>query len=249
MSAKHALLGLLLNRSAYPYELADRLQARLGPAWAINSGQLYQTISRLAQEGLIEQVDGRSEPRDDRHVFAITDSGRAEFERWFEDETKETRLSRRPLLVKITLAGPDRLRDALKQIDVYELDCARRLTELSQTQEAIPVGGPQVRADHVLLRLSLSADIFQLEGELRWARHAHEMISWLLQREAIWPSAPERADAQSEKARDRQDAREELFGRMAARHLLPVDGQQVPVDEPHEPAKRSPRPGSGDTAS
>jgi DNA-binding PadR family transcriptional regulator len=219
MSAKHALLGLLLHRTAYPYELADRLQARLGPAWAINSGQLYQTIRRLEQDGLIKQVDGVVEGHDDRHVFAITESGVEEFERWFSHSGGAARLSRRPLLVKLTFAGPERLKDSLEQIDVYELDCATRLKQLSHVREAIPVEGPQVRADYVLLRLNLSADIFQLEGELRWARHAHEMISWLLGREAIWPSAPERSDALSTEARGRQDAREELFGRMAARHL------------------------------
>src|ERR1700733_14786530 len=99
MSAKHALLGLLLQRSAYPYELADRLQARLGPAWEINSGQVYQTVRRLEQDGLIEQVDRATAVREDRHVFSITQRGVQEFERWFVSATRGARLSRRPLLV------------------------------------------------------------------------------------------------------------------------------------------------------
>lgn len=227
MSAKHALLGLLLHRSAYPYELADRLQARLGPAWAINSGQVYQTIKVLEKEGLIEQVDGPVGGRADRHIFAATDSGAAEFAGWFESPTNGARLSRRPLLVKITLGGPERLKEALEQIDAYELDCAARLKEIARLkEEPLPGEGPQVRADHVLLRLNLSADIFQLEGELQWARHAHEMVSWLLGREAIWPSATERSDALSDEARARQNARDELFGRMAARHLRSTSDQR-----------------------
>jgi DNA-binding PadR family transcriptional regulator len=231
MSAKHALLGLLLHRSAYPYQLADRLQGRLGPAWAVNSGQLYQTIDRLERDGLIERVDGHVEGRDDRHVFAITENGVEEFERWFDTTTSGARLSRRPLLVKITLAGPGRIKDALGQIDAYELDCAARLKELSQMRDANPAEGPQVRADHVLLRLNLSADIFQLEGELRWARHAREMVSWLVTREAIWPSTHERSGgkrsgATSTEARGRQGAREELFGKMAARHSLSPSDEQ-----------------------
>lgn len=228
MSAKHALLGLLLDRSAYPYQLADRLQQRLGPAWAVNSGQLYQTVNRLEQDGLIERVDGAAGARDDRHVFAITESGVEEWERWFASTTIGARLSRRPLLVKITLGGPERLKDALSQIDAYELECAERLKEISGRREAVPVEGPQVRAEHVLLRLGLSADIFQLEGELGWARHAHEMVSWLLGREAIWPSAHERSDELTDEARDRRDAREELFGRMAARHRRSTSGEQRP---------------------
>jgi DNA-binding PadR family transcriptional regulator len=224
MSAKHALLGLLLNRPAYPYELADRLQARLGPAWAINSGQVYQTIKGMEKEGLIEQVDGPPGGHHARRIFAITESGGEEFERWFETTTNGARLTRRPLQVKITLGGPERLRDALEQIDAYERDCAGRLKTLSRMQdEQEPGVGPEVRADYVLLRLNLSADIIQLEGELRWARHAHEMVTWLLDREAIWPATSERSDGSTAGDRDRRTAREGLFGRMATRHLRSAD--------------------------
>jgi DNA-binding PadR family transcriptional regulator len=226
MSAKHALLGLLLQRPAYPYELADRLQARLGPTWAINSGQLYQTINRMEEEGLSEHASSPEEAREDRHVYAITEPGFEEFERWWsEDSVGGARLSRRPLLVKITLAGPERLKDALEQIDAYERNCAERLKEFSGKREAVPEGGSTVRADHVLLRLGLSADIFQLEGELRWARHAHEMVSWLLGREAIWPGAPERPGTPAGEAQNRREAREQLFARMATRHLQSTDHQ------------------------
>lgn len=216
MSAKHALLGLLLQRSSYPYELADRLRQRLGPAWAVNSGQLYQTIDRLEQDGLIERIDAGAQGHEERHVFKATSSGAEEFERWFAAGTSVTRLSRRPLTVKLTLAGPARLSDALEQIATYELECAQRLTELSRLHESVAVQGPRVRADHVLLRLNLSADIFALEAELRWARHAHEMISWLQGRDAIWSSATERSDAPVKDARE--DARAQLFGRMADDH-------------------------------
>ncbi len=87
MSAKHALLGLLLHKPAYRYQLGDRLQKRLGPAWKINSGQLYQTIRRMQTDGLIERIDSAADDQDDRHVFAITMAGAEEFERWFEEST------------------------------------------------------------------------------------------------------------------------------------------------------------------
>lgn len=212
MSAKHALLGLLLDRAAYPYELADRLQHRLGPAWRVNSGQLYQLVKGLQRDGLIERVGGaRERDHHDRHVFAITDAGVGEFERWFEQTADPVRLCRRPLLVKITFAGPHRLQEALAQVDAYELQCATRLREISQLRETLPDDGPLVRADHLLLRLNLSADLLQLEGELRWARHAREMLSWLASRDAVWPSQAPGAASD----RPAGDTRRELFKRMA----------------------------------
>jgi DNA-binding PadR family transcriptional regulator len=225
MSAKHALLGLLRERPAYGYQLGERLQQRLGPAWAINSGHLYQTLKRMEQEGLIERVDDPERDRDDRHVFALTDSGDAEFQSWFEQDGSGPQLPRRPLLLKITLAGPDRLEDALRQIDSYERDCAGRLKELSRAQDEIPDEDLRVRADHVLLRLGLSADISHLKAELGWARHAREMVSWLLGQEAVWPGTHRRPGSSDAEARERQSAREELFGRIARRQLRPTQDE------------------------
>ena len=95
MSAKHVLLGFLLQRSSYPYELGDRLVQRLGPGWKVNSGQLSQELKRMEQDGLIEPLDPRARGPKERHVFKATASGAEEFERWFAEETKVTSLSRR----------------------------------------------------------------------------------------------------------------------------------------------------------
>jgi len=220
MSAKHVLLGFLLQRSSYPYELGDRLVQRLGPGWKVNSGQLSQELKRMEQDGLIEPLGGAgAETRGpkDRHVFKATASGAEEFERWFAEETKVTSLSRRPLTAKLTLAGPARLGDALEQIAAYQLQCAQRLTELSRlhdsVDESVTVQDPRVRADHVLLRVNLSADIYALQAELRWARHAHEMISMLQGCDAIWSSETERAGSAAQCAREQ--ARTKLFEEMA----------------------------------
>lgn len=216
MSAKHALLGLLLDRPAYPYQLANRLAERLGPAWEVNSGQLYQTIKSLEKDGLIERVCENSSEREHRHVFEITEEGVVEFERFFEESGEAVRLSRRPLLLKITFAGPAQLEDALAKVDAYERECARRLAETARLREELPADGPLLRADHLLLRLNLSADIFQLEGELRWAAHAREMLSWLASQEALWPGEHRRSAPAAESGpEDSGSARRELFGRIA----------------------------------
>ncbi|HUA74711.1 MAG TPA: PadR family transcriptional regulator [Solirubrobacteraceae bacterium] len=198
MSAKHALLGLLLHRPAYRYQLGDRLQERLGPAWKINSGQLYQTIERLEDDGLIERVDAVGDGQPERDVFTVTTTGIEEFERWFEGSLSRARLLRRPLLVKITLAGPARLRATLKEVDSYEHDCAACLRDHLRLRDTIPLGGLRVRADHELLRLNLTADIMQLEAELGWVRHARERIAWLLDQDAIWPVPQRRSGSASD---------------------------------------------------
>jgi DNA-binding PadR family transcriptional regulator len=220
MSAQHAVLGLLLDRPAYAYQLANRLEERLGPAWAINSGQLSATLQKLEGGGLVQEVDDPSENRKGRRIFAITKDGIDEFERWWSEEQRGNPLSRRPLLLKLALAGPERLKTSLRQIEAYELECAERLKEVASQHDAVPEG-PQLRADHVLLKLGLRGDMFQLEGELAWSTHAHEVVSWLLSREAIWPAT--RSPQHVFSGHDPTDAQERLFGRMAARPLHPAD--------------------------
>jgi DNA-binding PadR family transcriptional regulator len=225
MSTRQAVLGLLQQRPAYAYELEERLRSQLGPAWDLGSGHVNGTMKALAKAGLIEEINAaESHPR--RRVFAITDTGAADHERWWRDRTVGASLSRRPILIKIALAGPDRLSDALAHIDAHEKAYAERLKKLSRAREDVPSNAP-VRADDVSLRLGLSADIIELEGVLRWLRHAREVVCWLQERDVIWPSRRGRLGPRAATERDRDAARAELFARMSARHLEPVPGEEA----------------------
>ena len=195
MSAKHVLLGLLLDKPAYPYQLGDHLQERLGPAWQINSGQLYQTIKWLSKEGLIERVDGSVGGRDDRHVFAITEPGVEEFERWRSEPTQGTRSLRRPVLVKLMFAGPEHREETLEEIDVYERTCTARVKQLVRERKKIPPEGPRVRADHVILKLALDVEVDHYEAELGWCRDARTRLTSLFEQDVIWPSRRPRGPA------------------------------------------------------
>lgn len=221
MSTKHALLGLLLEGSSYPYQLADRLQERLGPGWAIGSGQVSNTIRQMEKEGLIEPVPSDMRPHKRRHFVSITETGEQEFEDWLDAVLVAVKLPRRPELLKITLAGPKRLSAALGHIDAYEESCIKRLNELLDARDLIPRQRAQVRADYVLLRLNLSADISLLEGELQCAREVRETLLWLhSQPNAIWPSTA--AQSSSQAAPAWRAARKEIFKGMAStRHEQP----------------------------
>lgn len=223
MSTKHGLLGLLLQGSSYPYQLADRLEKRLGPSWLVDSGQVYKTIGQMEELGLIELVDrGGGDQDERRRFFAITERGAEEFEKWFQATTDRVKLPRRPLLLKITVSGPERLDEVLKQLEAYELDCTICLQEILRTREEIPHPGPELRADHLFLRVNLGADIAHLEGELKWARDARDVISRLLSQKAIWLSTHKRTSTPSERTPDPKGVRIALFDEMAANRLQPA---------------------------
>jgi DNA-binding PadR family transcriptional regulator len=212
MSSRHVLLGLLLERPAYPYQMADRLEQRLGPTWQVDSGQLYKTVKLLERNGLIERVNKDADGQDERHVFEITERGIEEFERWFDQTRDPVRLPRRPLLAKITFAGPDRLARTTSKLEDYERDCAERLSETTCMRDALPnTEDDLLRADHLLLRLNLTTDIYSLEVELRWVKEARALLTWLSEQDrALWPNGSA-ADGQKVGA----SARSQLFTRIA----------------------------------
>jgi DNA-binding PadR family transcriptional regulator len=188
----HALLGLIIDRPGYPYELGDRLQRRLGGTWVLNSGQLYQTVRRLEREGWIARVEAPAGRRD-RHVFAVTPDGEAEFERWFDGPTEFERPPRRALALKVTLAGGGRLARVARQLEADRRRLAELLADRSRARDAISLQAQPVNAGHALLRLNLTWELLQLEAELRWAAEAIELIAWLARRDALRPCASSRA--------------------------------------------------------
>ncbi len=236
-ATSYALLGLLIERDAYAYELADRMQSRLG--WEVNSGQVSQAMRLMERRGLVEatRTDARLESkRKDRVVYRITEKGVAAFVRWFERDSNEPRSSRirRPLLVKINLAGsPERLADIRAQIDSYEEDCVKQLNAVYGERDDVRIGQIPVRADHLLLRLGLMGDIYQLEAELSWVRAAREMVAQLLNTHAIWPSSQRRPE-QDEATRARRAAEQQLFGRMAARDQSVSEAERAPTSTQEE---------------
>src|ERR1700742_1186915 len=211
MSAKHAVLGLLAEQTGYPYPLRDRVERRMGPAWAVSSGHVTQTVTGLHRQGLIERVDRGDDVADDRRkLYAITEAGLAELER-FLGEDAGVKLPRSSIQVQLSFAGKERLQSVAARIDAYERECAAALQDVMRRYEDVQIGGPLVRADHLLLRANLSADLVHLEAEMNWCGHAREMVSLLMTREALWPSS---RDAGGEETPS-QSARKALLARLA----------------------------------
>jgi DNA-binding PadR family transcriptional regulator len=188
MSTRHQVLGMLLDGPAHPYQVADRLKKRLGPAWEINTGNLSNMIRSLEEDGLIRFV-GFDERDRRRKVFEITTDGVVEIGRWWHDRgVPDTQAFRETLLLKVALAGPNALEDTLALCKACERDCLRRINEVAERRSQIAATeGPRTLADDVVLRLSLSADIYVLEGNLKLAQHAQRVIRWMLSEAAVWP--------------------------------------------------------------
>jgi len=70
-----ALLSALTDGPAHGYEIIRRLEDKSGGTWRPSPGSVYPTLQLFEDEGLV-----RSEERDGKRVYELTDAGRTEAE-------------------------------------------------------------------------------------------------------------------------------------------------------------------------
>lgn len=71
------LLGLLLRKDGYGYELSREIQTRTAGAYPIKETTLYSAINRLQKNGYISAYQGTETLGKPRTYYTITDQGRA----------------------------------------------------------------------------------------------------------------------------------------------------------------------------
>ncbi|MFB7498197.1 PadR family transcriptional regulator [Streptomyces sp. NPDC056161] len=86
MSLRHALLGLLVDRTASGYDLMKLFDTSLAHVWPATQSQVYGELTRLADAGLLEVVGQGPRGRKD---YALTDTGLTELRRWLADPSAE----------------------------------------------------------------------------------------------------------------------------------------------------------------
>jgi DNA-binding PadR family transcriptional regulator len=71
-----ALLSLVQEAPRHGYELMRELEDRCAGLYRPSAGTIYPTLQQLEDEGFV-----RSEPREGKRIYTITESGQAELER------------------------------------------------------------------------------------------------------------------------------------------------------------------------
>ncbi|WP_406284341.1 PadR family transcriptional regulator [Embleya sp. NBC_00896] len=97
MSLRHALLGLLANRSASGYDLLKAFETSLANAWPATQSQVYGELGKLSADGLL---DVTAEGPRGRKEYSITEAGRAELRHWLI-EVEPERVRRSSMLLRV----------------------------------------------------------------------------------------------------------------------------------------------------
>jgi DNA-binding PadR family transcriptional regulator len=159
MSVPHALLALLSDGPKYGQRLQSEFEARTGEVWPLNVGQVYTTLQRLERDGLVETHDGEGERS--RKRYRITADGERELADWLRTAPDLVPPPRDELVIKVLVALQ------VSGIDIHELLQVHRrhVIEVMQRYTKIKATAGE---DDVALALVADAELFRLEGIVRW---------------------------------------------------------------------------------
>jgi DNA-binding PadR family transcriptional regulator len=138
LSTKHVVLGLLIERPGYGYDLQQRLNTRFS-FLGLSEKVTYRVLDSLKKESWIEQVGikqvGGTERGAPRLIYGATVSGQEEFSRWIA-EPCEIGTPREEVHVKLVLSQPPNWPRVIELTEKLEQQC---LVAMREMQEG---GGP-----------------------------------------------------------------------------------------------------------
>lgn len=116
----HVVLGLVSIRPSTGHELAAFSERSIGNFFPIVRSQVYLELERLCRLGLLGVTEVPQDRRPTKRVYAMTETGDAEFRRWLDETPLQPERTRNLFLVRVFFGdrvSPQRL-DAL--LDEYE---------------------------------------------------------------------------------------------------------------------------------
>jgi DNA-binding PadR family transcriptional regulator len=191
MSVKYAVLGLLVQRRGYGYDLVQRFEEQVGPAWQLNAGAIYVALDKLEQEGLVRPLvdaDGttpvtrrRTARGAPRVIYEATAQGAERFERWMADGSTMSPL-REELHLKVALSHPRNLPRLIELTYEQEEACLARLEQhlgSATFDDLLGSAQPWAAVASVMVR---DAEIAHLQATVEWLRRIREAMRWLQER-------------------------------------------------------------------
>jgi PadR family transcriptional regulator AphA len=171
MPAEHAILGLLDldDGSGHGYDLARNFAEGqpLAAVLHLEPGMLYHHLKKMEKNGWVESTVEQQSSRPARQVYELTDTGRAELQRWLAEPVRHTREIRLEFLVKLYFA---------RRNDVYlaagliagQLNACREWESSLVEKLAVVEASDNTDSDKAFLRIVLELRVSQTRAAIDW---------------------------------------------------------------------------------
>jgi DNA-binding PadR family transcriptional regulator len=134
LSTRHVVLGLLVERPGYGYDLQQRIDARLR-FLGLSESAVYKILERLEADGWIEEAGqrrfGATRRGAPRVMYRATPLGRERFKQWMAAPCDRA-LVRDELQAKLNVADPHDLPSLLAIAEAQSRECLAELAALQR---------------------------------------------------------------------------------------------------------------------
>jgi DNA-binding PadR family transcriptional regulator len=179
MSAKHAVLGLVIERPGYGYQLAQRLEERFGSSAFAPSG-VYSALDQLSRDDYVrsagEKGAGPARRAAPRTIYEATEEGVDHFEQWMLGPSPTPPL-RDELHMKIALARPSNVPRLIEMVSGQELVCLGRLADLKRLAGEEREGSREW--SKLMRMLAGEAEVAFWSARIEWLQSARELLEQL----------------------------------------------------------------------
>jgi DNA-binding PadR family transcriptional regulator len=184
MSARHAVLGLVIEQPGYGYQLAQRLEERCG-AWGWERTGVYSALDQLVREENVRSArdkgsgaTGRAAPR---AIYEATPKGRDFFRDWIFEYSGLSPV-RQELDLKILFSGAEFLPRLIDQTWSQEQKCIDDLRALTSGVQARGASRGMPTWSEAALVLQRDAEIKLLQMRIEWLQNARGVMREILKR-------------------------------------------------------------------
>ena len=170
---KYLLLGFLNYDPQTGYELKQVMDISTSNFWHAKQSQIYITLKKLKEDGLLTSEVEPQEGRPNRRVYTITPAGQEAFQQWLAKPLTQLPPRKEELLTKLFFAAPMGKETLLTQL--------RLQRDLHQEQVEVYKNKTKEFIDSIVSdRPQLGQDALLWEAARRFGELYEEMyIQWL----------------------------------------------------------------------
>jgi PadR family transcriptional regulator, regulatory protein AphA len=178
MTLEHAILGFLEREPMTGYDLKTRcFDAAAGHVWTADQAQVYRTLERLSERGLVRSRVLPQRGRPDRRIYRITPRGREALLSWLRDP-QDAAAVRDPFLVRVLMAADlndKEIADLLASArDGYQIRLEALRADAAAGVPACAAADPRGAE---LYRLTLAAAMSVTRTVIDWIDDCSERVS------------------------------------------------------------------------
>jgi PadR family transcriptional regulator, regulatory protein AphA len=134
--SKYAILGILSLGPISGYDIKKVFQRSVANFWNESYGQIYPLLRTLVAEGLATRSIEKQLGKPDRHIYAITDKGFEELQRWLVEPVKD-QVGRIEIALKLFFGHQVKVADNIRQVEHFREMRARELQALIAIEERL----------------------------------------------------------------------------------------------------------------